>query len=365
MFVFVCAAWTFAQAPSKPKVAPAAPKTTARPAAAAPGADEADVPREVPGAMFPAVIARVNDRPVLGRNAQRRVQAELASLGNPEWKNLKEDYRQELVRKVLATLVAEELIYQNAVAAGFKATDAEVQAEFTKAAGTFGSDSAMNIALHNRGLDRAAYVRELGRNLTVQKYIKETIAKKVTVTPAEVGQYYNEHRENFKHSDLVRTSHILILVEQPATPEQQRFDLQQAESLLERVRKGEDFAKLAKEYSMDPSASNGGDIGLVPKGSLDPQYEAAAFALPVGGVSELVRTKLGYHIIKVTEKKKEGVAELEEVRSDLTEYLKNQRIEAELGKIVSGLYKTAKIEVLLPLAAPLNPAEATPSNPRP
>jgi parvulin-like peptidyl-prolyl isomerase len=116
---------------------------------------------------------------------------------------------------------------------------------------------------------------------------------------------------------------------------------------------------------MDPSASNGGDIGFLPKGSLAPQYEDAAFALPVGGVSDLVRTQLGYHIIKVTGKKNEGIAELEEVRSNLGEYLKNQRIEAELGKIVIGLYKTAKVEILLPLAAPLNPGDSTISSPRP
>ena len=370
ILILACAGWMFSQTPAKPKAAPATtPKTVARPAASGAAAtsreDEAEIPPETPGAMFPAVVARVNDRPILGRNAERRVQAELAPLGNPEWKNLKEDYRQELVRKALASLVAEELVYQSAVTGGFKATEAEVQAEFAKAASTFGSDAAMNIALHNRGLDRAAFTRELGRNLTVQKYIKETIGKKIVVTPSEVTQYYNEHRDQFNHPDLVKSSHILILVAESSTPDQQKLALQQAESLLARIRKGEDFARLAKEYSMDPSASNGGDIGFLPKGSLAPQYEEAAFALPVGGVSDLVRTQLGYHIIKVTDKKKAGIAELEELRSNLGEYIKNQRIDAEMRKIVAALHKAAKVVVLVPLVAPLDPGETTTSNPRP
>jgi parvulin-like peptidyl-prolyl isomerase len=195
--------------------------------------------------------------------------------------------------------------------------------------------------------------------------VNETIAKKVVVTPEEVNQYYAAHKSEFNHPDLIRTSHILIMVSESATPEQDKLALQRAQMILARVKKGEDFAKLAKEYSMDPTASNGGDVGLTPKGSLAPEYEEAAFALPAGGISGVVRTQFGYHIIKVIEKKKEGISDIEEVRPNLTGYLKSQRINAELAKVVESLRSTAKIELLLNLPRPLTFGGVTASSPRP
>ena len=350
----------FAQAPPKPQTSPAKPQTGAakpappapKPAAREPEQEER-IPPDVPGALFPPVVARVNGKAVLGRDLEQRIQSELAPIGNPEWKNLKEDYQQELVNQSLGTLVAAELIYQKAVSLGMKATDAEVQAEFTKAAKSFGSDAEMNIALANRGMDRAALIRDFGRSLTVAKYVDEIIGKKITVTPAEVGDYYTGHKSAFNHPDLIRTSQIFIMVPESATPEQDKLARQRAETVLARARKGEDFAKLAKEYSMDGSASTGGDVGLVPKGSLNPEYEEAAFALQVGAISDVVRTQAGYHIIKVTEKRKAGLSELDEVRPALMEFLKGQRVDAEVTKAVDALRSTAKIELLLKLAKPL------------
>ncbi len=369
-FISLLAGLIFAQAPAKPKstreaapkpAAKAVPQKTVAPA----GDEDIQIPPETPGSLFPAVVARINDRPILGREMERNILAQLAPLGNPEWTNLKEDYRQELVSQTLSSMIADELVYQKAVAAGMKATDAEVQDKFAGAVKSMGGDAKMNIALANRGLDRTAFRRELTRNMTVEKFIQETIGKKIVVTPAEVTGYFNDHVLDFRHPDLVRTSHILVLVQPSATPQQDSRARLLAESLLVRARKGEDFAKLARDYSMEPSASDGGDIGFLPQGSLAAEYEAAAFALPVGGISDVVRTQAGYHIIKVTGKKKEGISELEEVRSSLTEYLKNQRTNAALEKTIQSLAATAKVEVLIPLAVPLNFQRVKASSPRP
>jgi peptidyl-prolyl cis-trans isomerase C len=195
--------------------------------------------------------------------------------------------------------------------------------------------------------------------------VNDTIAKKITVTPTEVNEYYASHKSEFNHPEMIRTSHILIIVNEGATPERDKLALQRAEMLLARVKKGEDFAKLAKEYSMDNTASNGGDVGLTPKGALAPEYEAAAFALPVGGVSGVVRTQVGYHIIKVAEKKKAGISDLEEVRPALTGYLKSQRIDTELLRVVEGLRSSTKIVLLLKISGPLTFGGVTASSPRP
>jgi peptidyl-prolyl cis-trans isomerase C len=85
-----------------------------------------------------------------------------------------------------------------------------------------------------------------------------------------------------------------------------------------------------------------------------PEYAEAAFSLPVGGI-KLVKTQYGYHIIKVTDRKKEGLAPLEEVKTELMQFLKNQKSQTELDKLVNELRNTAKIEILIPAGQPLNP----------
>jgi peptidyl-prolyl cis-trans isomerase C len=344
----------------------AGPKTPAAPprAAAAPAPDQAAkpqpkpseeevIPPAAPNAIFPAVVARVNGKAVLGRDLEELVRRELSSIGNPEWKNLREDYRGQLTLSLLTTLINSKLIYQKAIASGVKTTDAEVQAEFQKIAKTFKSDAEMNIALAEQNTDRATLERTLRETLTMTKYVSEAIDKKITVTPEELSKYYSSNADEFKHPDIVRTSHILIPIAGDS-PELDAKAKERAEALLARIKKGEDFAKLAKENSVDASASQGGDIGFSSKDALTPEYSEAAFSLPVGGM-KVIKTQYGYHVIKVTEKKKEGISSLEEVKDQLTDFLKTQKSQAELTKMVNQLRNEAKIEILIPAGQPLNP----------
>ncbi len=361
VFVLCVAYAALAQTQPKPKPAPARAAPPAE--AAAKPAPEEQIPPADPDAMFPAVVARVNGKAILGRDLEQRIQGQLAPIGNPQWDKLRDEYRQELTSQSLGGLVATELLYQKALASGIKAAETEVQAEFAKIAKTFSSDAQMNASLAGRGLDRAALNRDIERSLVVSKFIQEFVAKKIAVTPAEAAQYYGQHTEEFRHEELARSSHIFIQVAAGATSEQDRIARQRAEALLARLRKGEDFAKLAKENSMDGSASQGGDIGYSPKGQLTPEYEAVAFSLPVGGLSDVVKTPFGYHIIKVIDKKKAGVSPLEEVRDDLVKFLGDQKTDGELEKVVNDLRTQAKIDVYIPLGGPQ--AQPTASSPRP
>jgi peptidyl-prolyl cis-trans isomerase C len=336
---------TAGQTQAKPKPA-IPPDPAAKPAVKTDELDE-PIPPPAPNALFPSLVARVNGKPVLGRDLEQRVRTELSTIGNPAWKDLRDDYKVEVTSRLLAQLVGDELLYQKAVASGVAATPAETQAEFDKVAKTYPSDAALNTELSNWGMDRRALSRVLSKTLIIQKYIKENITKKLVVTPAEIEDYYKTHPDEFKHPDLIRTSHILISVPQGATPDQDKSAKQRAEALFERTRKGEDFAKLAKENSMDPSASQGGDIGLTENGELEAAYEEAAAKLKVGEIGGVVKTSYGYHIIKLTDRKKAGSATLDEVRAQLTEFLKNQKEDAEVARLVKTLQSQAKVEVLI------------------
>jgi len=311
-----------------------------------------EIPPVAPNAIFPAVVARIDGEPVLGRDLEVIVHRELAPIGNPEWKNLREDYRGQLTLAALNALINSKLIYREALAAGMKASDEEVQAELKKISDTFSSDAEMNTALADQLMDRPMLEEELYQRLVVNKYIQEKIVKNIIVTPEEVTKFYTENPDQFHHAELVRTSHILIL--SGKTAEQDSMAKQKAQSILERIKKGEDFAKLAKEYSMDASASRGGDVGFNSRESLSPEYADAAFSLPVGGV-KIVKSEYGYHIIKVTDKKAEGLSTLDEVKEQLRQFLVNQKAQIEQTKLINQLREKANIELLIPAGQPLKP----------
>jgi parvulin-like peptidyl-prolyl isomerase len=169
-------------------------------------------------------------------------------------------------------------------------------------------------------------------------YRKE-ISEQVQLTDGEIEKYYNENKEElFKIPEQVKASHILVRIEVDSishdTAQAQKKAKQKAESIYQQVKAGADFGELAKEYSQDPgSKDRGGNLGFFPKGRMVKEFEEAAFSLGIGEMSEPVETQFGYHIIKVTDRKKEGYEELD---SNLREELKNRlRSEREKQKAES------------------------------
>ncbi|MCP4669038.1 MAG: hypothetical protein GY849_22095, partial [Deltaproteobacteria bacterium] len=127
----------------------------------------------------------------------------------------------------------------------------------------------------------------------------KAFAGKVKVTDQEIEDYYEVNRDGFLEPKQVRARHILFKVGQDATDEKEKRAREMAKLVLEKAREGKDFAALAKEYSEGPSSVKGGDLGYFSQGKMDKSFEDVAFALKKGEISDLVRTRFGYHIIKV------------------------------------------------------------------
>ena len=302
--------------------------------------------------LFPEVVARVNGEPVYGVQLEREIRDELAQIGSPKWTNLREDYRGQLVYNSITSLINSKLIYTEAVSKGIGATDDEVQDEYLSMSKMFRNEEEMNAFLQSRHIDQDTMIAELHKNLVITKFIDETIRKGITVTPKELSDYYSAHLDEFKHPDIVRTSQIFI--ESGDTPESETKAKQLAESLLERIKNGEDFAKLANEYSKSTTAAQGGDVGYSDKASLAPEYADVAFSIPVGE-TRLVKMPEGYRILKVTDRKKEGTATFEEAKESLSGFLTDEKAKTEISKLLNQLRDQSEIEILIPAGMPLNP----------
>jgi peptidyl-prolyl cis-trans isomerase D len=142
-------------------------------------------------------------------------------------------------------------------------------------------------------------------------------------TDAEVEKYYTEHRKEFETPHQAQAAHILARVGETGGSEAEDKARAKIVDVIRRVKAGEDFAKLAKELSDDTgSKANGGDLGLVSKGEMVPEFEAAVFALKKGDITaEPVRTPFGFHAIKVTEVREGSVKPLREVAPQIREKL--------------------------------------------
>jgi peptidyl-prolyl cis-trans isomerase D len=146
------------------------------------------------------------------------------------------------------------------------------------------------------------------------------------VTDAEVQQYYNQHQKDYQVDDQVKVRHILIKVDPGADAKTDAAAKQKAEDILKQLRNGGNFADLAKKNSDDPgSKDTGGELGFIKHGVTVPEFDKASFALQPGQISDLVKTKFGYHIIQSEEKQTAHTRSLDEVKPTIVAVLTRQK----------------------------------------
>ncbi len=157
------------------------------------------------------------------------------------------------------------------------------------------------------------------------------LAANTTVTDQDLQSYYDQHREEFRVPEQVKVAHILIKTPLPA-PGQKEDEKAvadaraKAEDVLKQVKADGDFAKLAEKYSDDPgSAKSGGELGWIGRGRTVPEFEKAAFSLPKGQTSDLVKSSYGFHIIRVEDKQEAHLKTLAEVKSEIEEKVKREK----------------------------------------
>lgn len=204
-----------------------------------------------------------------------------------------------------------------------------------------------------KGFEKDPKVRrqmEIMRNeYLARTYVQKEIVGKINLTEKDYEAYYNTHKKEFENPEMVRARHILVAVKPNATEDEKKAAKKKADELLEKAKKGEDFATLASEHSDDPgSKAKGGDLGFFTTGSMVGKFEQAAYALKPGEISEVVETEFGYHIIKQEERK---AAELpayetikEQVKARATQAIQQERISAFLEKAM----KDAKVTFYSP-----------------
>jgi len=187
------------------------------------------------------------------------------------------------------------------------------------------------------------------------KYVMIDLSKiqnGVQVTHDELQSYYNQHRDQYRMAEQAKVSHILIKtplpgpdgkVDEKGVAEAQR----RAEDLLKQLKAGAKFEDLARKYSEDTgSAKEGGSLGWIGKGRTVPEFEKAAFSLPKGQISDLVKSSYGFHIIRVDDRQDAHMKTLEEVKDQIEPILKQQKAQQIAQKQAEDLLQQAKTQGL-------------------
>jgi peptidyl-prolyl cis-trans isomerase C len=313
------------------------------PAAAGTAAQAAEPPKPVP-AELPAVLAHVNGDDITKADFERALQSIEQRAGGP----VPADRRDEIYRGLLDQLVGLRLLRQEAAAQKITIPDADLEKRLAEIKKQFPSEDLFTQTLAAQKMSLESFRADQRDDLAVNLLLARALKDKVAATPAQVDEFYKSNPERFKQGERVRASHILVAVPQGADAATKDKARAKAESLLKKIKAGEDFAALAKANSEDPgSAIQGGDLGYFQPGQMVPEFNEVAFKLAPGAVSDLVESQFGFHIIKVADKQVARTVPLDEVRAQLSQYLETQNRQRETAAFVAALRAKSKVEILI------------------
>jgi peptidyl-prolyl cis-trans isomerase C len=288
-------------------------------------------------------VARVNGDFITREAYQRQfnfAQQQLLSQGVP----LDDASLKRLRNEVLENLIDNELLFEEGNRRGYAADEGEINSQFDEVQAQFPTEQEFQAALKEMNYTAATFKYAVERRITLEKLIENDIAPGITVSDEESHLYYEDNPEYFVQPKQVRASHILIMVEDQNNEQQKQEALEKIKLVQQKLREGGDFAALAMEYSGGPSSAQGGDLGFFQSGQMVPPFEEAAFSMKVGEVSDVVETRFGYHLIKVTDIQAEVSIPYEHAKNSIVQYLTQNLIMNEIEVLVTVLKDEAEIE---------------------
>jgi peptidyl-prolyl cis-trans isomerase C len=285
-----------------------------------------------------SVAVTVNGHDIYESRIEQEIKPQLERMSRQMPPALIEQNKKRLRTQTLERMIVEQLLDEQIKKADVTVTEEEVNNQLKQMASQQRPPLSMEdfkamIEAYGKSFDEVK--QRIKRGLSYQKLLEARWANKINVTEEDAQKYYSENKSQFETPEQVRASHILINSDTTAPdsdPNQAKAKAKQkAEDLLKQIKEGADFAELAKANSTCPSAAKGGDLDFFTRGRMVPPFEKAAFKLNVGQISEVVETRFGYHVIKVTDKKQATTKTFDQAKDDIINTL-TQTKQGEFAK---------------------------------
>ena len=202
-----------------------------------------------------------------------------------------------------------------------------------------------NLAKEGKSLDSVK--KEIRGQIIRARLLRREVKAKILVSDEEIGEYYNKNRQEYEGKETVRIKQILLLLPPNADKTIIAKVKNEAMQLHKRIKNGESFDLLALNYSQGPAAAQGGDVGFIGRGTIIPEVEAAAFSLPVGQVSEVIESNVGFHIIQVVDKKGAGLKPIAVVREEIKTKIEDEKLDKNFDEWIASVRSKSHIELKL------------------
>ena len=288
--------------------------------------------------LIDAVVATVDKEVILQSDIITEIRPALEGLAGGEAE------AQELFNTALEQAIEQKILYREGVLNDIKITDDQVEERIKRYRDQFDSEEAFNKALADAG-ETISDFRERIRKQTVALSMgmskRFQLEKEVTISEAEIAQYYQDNTATFQKPERVKLYRIFIAAEKD--PASRAKALARIEALREELSLGADFSKIAIQHSEGPAASEGGFVGWIERGELVADLENVAFSLSPGDISPVIETEFGMMLLKVEEKVEAGLAPFDEVRTEVEPTLRQKYTDEKYQKWMAELRKRSRV----------------------
>lgn len=294
------------------------------------------------------VLCEVIDRVAIVVNTEIITESEIDRALAPVYSQYRTTYQgdqlikklEESRQKIVEQMIEDKLILCEAKKQNIEVDDTQIEDRLNEMRGRFGSKENLEAALQQQRLTIKELKSRIREQLMTKAMVDRKIGGRIAITPVEVKNYYDSHKDEFAEAEERKISNILIKLKKDVDASK---TLQLAREVARRLKSGGDFAALAQVYSEGPGAEGGGAMGYVKKGDLLPEVESVVFSLNEGQTSNMVQTSLGYHFFKVEEIKKARELPLSEVQREVEDSIYREKIKEKIKGWVEGLKKNAYI----------------------
>ncbi len=299
-------------------------------------------PQEIEAPALPdPVVATIGDLEIHRGEVERELERTMrlrAQVGRPP----NERWREARRRKILYDIIERHLLRQAMTEKGLELSEATINERLdARVLEKFQTQAAFEQYLEKIGMSKAEYSSMIVDELAVEALVEDPAA--LQVTEQEIRAYYTEHSASFEAHSRVQLAVIVLKHRGDATEEERGALRERARTLSNQAQRAPDFAALARTHSEGPTASQGGALGWVYATNLDEAVAAKAFRLPVGAVSEPIETRLGVQIIKVIDRRPEGVREYDEVKESIERQLIGNKIREARAALLLDLKRRSAI----------------------
>ena len=301
---------------------------------------------KMPGAVFGAevverILAVVNDEVVTEEELGVVMSPVLAQYRTTYTGQDYEDKVKEARAEFLTKVIDDKLILSEAKKKQIVVKDPEVDEMMAEVRNKFPTREAFLKAIEGQSLTEKKLWNRFHDQLMAQKLVNYEVKSKVSVSPGDVNDYYKTHQGEFEQGDRVHLQHILIRTSSRSDEDAKAL----AESLAAQLKAGKSFEELAKAYSEGSEAKDGGEMGWLERGQLLGEIDENVFKLEIGQVTPPLKSSLGYHLFKVTEKKELSVKPIADVRGRIQDLLFKEKLTERLDGWMTSLKKNAYISI--------------------